>query len=155
MTRVRKLPSSITITNCYVTIFYWISIVNTLLKMKMSIWKEICSGIYFVSPLNLLIFSRPEFNFVCNTVSQICVCSLQRWDPSRPPPTMADFDKKLTESDGYLQLLIDQARQVITHSYYLCCLCNLISNNILGTLGVSSINWKVFYCILLSSLFWK
>ncbi|KAF2360932.1 Pleckstrin domain [Trinorchestia longiramus] len=30
----------------------------------------------------------------------------------RPPPTMADFDKKLTESDGYLQLLIDQARQL-------------------------------------------
>jgi hypothetical protein len=25
---------------------------------------------------------------------------------------MADFDKKLTESDAYLQLLIDQARQV-------------------------------------------
>ncbi|CAL4074848.1 unnamed protein product, partial [Meganyctiphanes norvegica] len=34
--------------------------------------------------------------------------SIRRWDPSKPAPTMADFDKKLTESDAYLQLMIDQ-----------------------------------------------
>ncbi|XP_076052884.1 oxysterol-binding protein-related protein 9 isoform X2 [Oratosquilla oratoria] len=39
----------------------------------------------------------------------------QRWDPSKPAPTMADFDKKLTESDAYLQLLIDQSTTLEKH----------------------------------------
>lgn len=39
----------------------------------------------------------------------------QRWDPSKPAPTMADFDKKLTESDAYLQLLIDQTTVLEKH----------------------------------------
>ena len=30
-------------------------------------------------------------------------------------PTMADFDKKLTESDAYLQLLIDQTTLLEKH----------------------------------------
>lgn len=41
--------------------------------------------------------------------------SIRRWDPSKPAPTMADFDKKLTESDAYLQLLIDQTTVLEKH----------------------------------------
>ncbi|KAK3866660.1 hypothetical protein Pcinc_027830 [Petrolisthes cinctipes] len=41
--------------------------------------------------------------------------SIRRWDPNKPAPTMADFDKKLTESDAYLQLLIDQADVLERH----------------------------------------
>ncbi|XP_050695688.1 oxysterol-binding protein-related protein 9-like [Eriocheir sinensis] len=41
--------------------------------------------------------------------------SIRRWDPSRPAPTMADFDKKLTESDAYLQLLIEQSGVLERH----------------------------------------
>ncbi|XP_064087179.1 oxysterol-binding protein-related protein 9-like isoform X6 [Macrobrachium nipponense] len=41
--------------------------------------------------------------------------SIRRWDPSKPMPTMADFDKKLTESDAYLQLLIDQTSVLEKH----------------------------------------
>ncbi|XP_071525487.1 oxysterol-binding protein-related protein 9 isoform X2 [Panulirus ornatus] len=41
--------------------------------------------------------------------------SIRRWDPNRPAPTMADFDKKLTESDAYLQLLIDQTNVLEQH----------------------------------------
>ncbi|KAJ1530369.1 hypothetical protein ONE63_005278 [Megalurothrips usitatus] len=31
-----------------------------------------------------------------------------RWDPSKPAPSVQDFDKKLVEADAYLQILIDQ-----------------------------------------------
>ena len=34
---------------------------------------------------------------------------LQRWE-NRPPVTMSDFDKKLAETDSYLQILIDQVQ---------------------------------------------
>lgn len=34
----------------------------------------------------------------------------QRLDPNHPTPTMQDFDKKLTETDSYLQILIDQVK---------------------------------------------
>ncbi|XP_047735857.1 oxysterol-binding protein-related protein 9 isoform X2 [Hyalella azteca] len=50
-----------------------------------------------------------------DTILRHALAMTKRWDPSRPPPTMADFDKKLTESDAYLQLLIDQARQLERH----------------------------------------
>ncbi|XP_069673311.1 oxysterol-binding protein-related protein 9 isoform X2 [Periplaneta americana] len=33
-----------------------------------------------------------------------------RWDPSKPPPTVHEFDKKLVEADAYLQILIDQIK---------------------------------------------
>ncbi|XP_042214451.1 oxysterol-binding protein-related protein 9-like isoform X2 [Homarus americanus] len=42
--------------------------------------------------------------------------SIRRWDPSKPAPTMADFDKKLTESDVYLQLLIEQTSALEKHT---------------------------------------
>ncbi|CAG0889302.1 unnamed protein product [Darwinula stevensoni] len=35
----------------------------------------------------------------------------RRWDPRKPIPTQEDFEKKLVEADGYLQLLISQARK--------------------------------------------
>ncbi|XP_045623888.1 oxysterol-binding protein-related protein 9 isoform X2 [Procambarus clarkii] len=41
--------------------------------------------------------------------------SIRRWDPSKPAPTMADFDKKLIESDVYLQLLIEQTSVLERH----------------------------------------
>nr|XP_053655809.1 oxysterol-binding protein-related protein 9-like isoform X3 [Cherax quadricarinatus] len=41
--------------------------------------------------------------------------SIRRWDPSKPAPTMADFDKKLIESDVYLQLLIEQTSVLEKH----------------------------------------
>ncbi|KAF4527193.1 hypothetical protein B566_EDAN006120 [Ephemera danica] len=34
----------------------------------------------------------------------------RRWDPSRPAPTVQDFDKKLIEADAYLQIIIDQVK---------------------------------------------
>uniref|UniRef100_A0A0N8E5Y3 Oxysterol-binding protein n=1 Tax=Daphnia magna TaxID=35525 RepID=A0A0N8E5Y3_9CRUS len=34
----------------------------------------------------------------------------RRLDPNHPTPTMQDFDKKLTETDSYLQILIDQVK---------------------------------------------
>lgn len=37
---------------------------------------------------------------------------IKRFDPSHPAPTMQDFDKKLTETDSYLQILIDQVKAV-------------------------------------------
>ncbi|KAK8395615.1 hypothetical protein O3P69_005608 [Scylla paramamosain] len=43
--------------------------------------------------------------------------SIRRWDPSKPAPTMADFDKKLTESDAYLQLLIEQSTVLERHMF--------------------------------------
>jgi hypothetical protein len=33
-----------------------------------------------------------------------------RWDPSKPAPTVHEFDKKLAEADAYLQILIDQIK---------------------------------------------
>lgn len=33
-----------------------------------------------------------------------------RWDPSRPAPTVRDFDKRLAEADAYLQIIIDQVK---------------------------------------------
>jgi len=33
-----------------------------------------------------------------------------RWDPSKPAPTVREFDKKLAEADAYLQILIDQIK---------------------------------------------
>lgn len=39
---------------------------------------------------------------------------MQRLDPNRPAPTMLDFDKKLTETDAYLQILIDQVKDLET-----------------------------------------
>ena len=35
----------------------------------------------------------------------------QRWDPRKTPPKH-DFDRKVAEADAYLQLLIDQIKQV-------------------------------------------
>nr|CAG4640791.1 EOG090X04KD [Eulimnadia texana] len=36
----------------------------------------------------------------------------RKLDPSRPAPTMHDFDQKLAESDAYLQILIDQIKNL-------------------------------------------
>ena len=43
------------------------------------------------------------------------VYNLQRWE-NRPSVTMSDFDKKLAETDSYLQILIDQV-QVLFYSH--------------------------------------
>lgn len=32
------------------------------------------------------------------------------WDNHRPPPTIKDFDNKVSEADAYLQLMIDQTK---------------------------------------------
>ena len=37
------------------------------------------------------------------------VLFLQRWE-HRPPLTLEDFDKKMSETDAYLQILIDQVK---------------------------------------------
>lgn len=50
-----------------------------------------------------------------NSTLRVLCLVLQRWDPNRPAPTMADFDKKLTESDAYLQLMIDQTAALERH----------------------------------------
>ena len=34
----------------------------------------------------------------------------QKWGSTRSVPSQADFDKKLAETDAYLQLLIDQVK---------------------------------------------
>lgn len=33
-----------------------------------------------------------------------------RWDNNRPPPTIKDFDNKVSEADAYLQLMIEQTK---------------------------------------------
>ncbi|KAK7788254.1 hypothetical protein R5R35_000764 [Gryllus longicercus] len=33
-----------------------------------------------------------------------------RWDATKPAPSVEDFDKKLTEADAYLQIIIDQVK---------------------------------------------
>ncbi|XP_047116854.1 oxysterol-binding protein-related protein 9 isoform X4 [Schistocerca piceifrons] len=33
-----------------------------------------------------------------------------RWDPTRPAPTLKDFDRKLADADSYLQMVIDQVQ---------------------------------------------
>lgn len=33
-----------------------------------------------------------------------------RWDTNRPPPTIKDFDNKVSEADAYLQLMIEQTK---------------------------------------------
>ncbi|KAI4466766.1 ph domain [Holotrichia oblita] len=38
--------------------------------------------------------------------------SKMRWDVSKPSPTMKDFDQKVSEADAYLQLMIDQTRNL-------------------------------------------
>uniref|UniRef100_A0A8C0GVE9 Uncharacterized protein n=1 Tax=Chelonoidis abingdonii TaxID=106734 RepID=A0A8C0GVE9_CHEAB len=43
-----------------------------------------------------------------------CCCCLQRFVPS-----VQDFDKKLTEADAYLQILIDQLKETISDSTHL------------------------------------
>ena len=44
------------------------------------------------------------------TAYSILYVFMQRLDPNHPTPTMQDFDKKLTETDSYLQILIDQVK---------------------------------------------
>jgi hypothetical protein len=34
------------------------------------------------------------------------------WDNHRPPPTIKDFDNKVSEADAYLQLMIDQTKNL-------------------------------------------
>ncbi|KAG0722352.1 hypothetical protein GWK47_044616 [Chionoecetes opilio] len=41
----------------------------------------------------------------------------KHWDPSKPAPTMADFDKKLTGSNAYLQLLIELSDVLEHHTH--------------------------------------
>lgn len=38
------------------------------------------------------------------------VCFQMRWDNNRPPPTIKDFDDKVSEADAYLQLMIEQTK---------------------------------------------
>ncbi|XP_022921236.1 oxysterol-binding protein-related protein 9 isoform X2 [Onthophagus taurus] len=38
--------------------------------------------------------------------------SRMRWESSRPPPTMKDFDYKVSEADAYLQLMIEQTKNL-------------------------------------------
>lgn len=33
-----------------------------------------------------------------------------RWENNRPPPTIKDFDNKVSEADAYLQLMIEQTK---------------------------------------------
>ncbi|KAF2893863.1 hypothetical protein ILUMI_12304 [Ignelater luminosus] len=35
-----------------------------------------------------------------------------RWDSNRPPPTVKDFDNKVSEADAYLQLMIEQTKNL-------------------------------------------
>ncbi|XP_025832138.1 oxysterol-binding protein-related protein 9 [Agrilus planipennis] len=35
-----------------------------------------------------------------------------KWDTMRPPPTVKDFDNKVSEADAYLQLMIDQTKKL-------------------------------------------
>ena len=41
----------------------------------------------------------------------------QRWD-SKPALTINDFDRKLSETDAYLQILIDQVKVCGARKYY-------------------------------------
>jgi len=48
----------------------------------------------------------------CSLVNLFARFKFQRWDPSKPAPTVQDFDKKLVEADAYLQIVIDQVKRL-------------------------------------------
>ena len=70
---------------------------------------------------NMLSDSRREGVWVCGNVISNCfdiywtVYPLQKWE-QRASVTMSDFDKKLAETDAYLQILIDQVQVIMCHS---------------------------------------
>ncbi|XP_059476754.1 oxysterol-binding protein-related protein 9 isoform X2 [Neocloeon triangulifer] len=47
-----------------------------------------------------------------DTILRHAQAAHRRWDPSKPAPTVKDFDKKLTEADAYLQIVIDQVKRL-------------------------------------------
>jgi len=49
------------------------------------------------------------FFFLCEYGVELLLFQM-RWDPSKPAPTIHEFDKKLAEADAYLQILIDQIK---------------------------------------------
>ena len=44
----------------------------------------------------------------------MCYFSLQFGGPSKPIPTVQEFDRKLAEADAYLQILIEQVGSLET-----------------------------------------
>jgi len=50
------------------------------------------------------------FFFLCIWSGVTLLRFQMRWDPSKPAPTVHEFDKKLAEADAYLQILIDQIK---------------------------------------------
>ncbi|XP_065332761.1 oxysterol-binding protein-related protein 9 isoform X3 [Cloeon dipterum] len=50
-----------------------------------------------------------------DTILRHAQAAHRRWDPSKPAPTVKDFDKKLVEADAYLQIVIDQVRRIDEH----------------------------------------
>lgn len=44
-----------------------------------------------------------------------------RWDNNRPPPTIKDFDNKVSEADAYLQLMIEQTKVSTYIRFYSTC----------------------------------
>lgn len=38
-----------------------------------------------------------------------------RWDTNRPPPTIKDFDNKVSEADAYLQIMIEQTKVSLSY----------------------------------------
>lgn len=45
------------------------------------------------------------------------LCFQMRWDSNRPPPTIKDFDNKVSEADAYLQLMIEQTKVSVVVTY--------------------------------------
>lgn len=41
-----------------------------------------------------------------------------KWDTHQPPPTIKDFQYKVTEADAYLQLMIEQIKVSFAIQYF-------------------------------------
>ena len=55
--------------------------------------------------------------YILPYIISTCTIYSKVWDSNKPIPTMNDFDKKLSETDAYLQILIDQVQVMIgSHS---------------------------------------
>ncbi len=72
---------------------------------------------FYVNAIAIIIIRQDQF-FICELLTfQVFCCTkqyatlsyLQRWE-NRPAVTLSDFDKKLSETDAYLQILIDQVQ---------------------------------------------
>jgi len=84
--------------------------------IAMQLW---CTIALFLCSLTTCTFiftahqTRIQMNFflsLCKWSGVILLFFQMRWDPSKPAPTIHEFDKKLAEADAYLQILIDQIK---------------------------------------------